>query len=108
MFASVGLVRFEHRWLDVHAYRWTRPDPIFERASGVEGVATGESTDRYAYVGNDGINRVDPTGLGAKAAAKAIHDGDGAAAQREAKSIATRARFVTGNKDLDTIVEQVS
>ncbi len=61
--ASLGLVRYEHRWLDPLTMRWTQPDPAFEQATGLSSRRAGELTDRYGYVGNDLANATDPTGL---------------------------------------------
>jgi RHS repeat-associated protein len=61
--ASIGLVRFQYRWLDPLTLRWTQPDPAFEEVSELTALRAGEATDRYAYVGNDPMNAIDPTGL---------------------------------------------
>mgnify|MGYP006335905819 FL=1 len=52
--ADTGLVRFGARDYDAVAGRWTAEDPILFR---------GGSTNLYIYVGNDPVNRFDPTGL---------------------------------------------
>jgi RHS repeat-associated protein len=49
------LVRFGARDYDAEVGRWTSKDPI---------LFAGGETDLYAYVGNDPINRLDPSGLG--------------------------------------------
>jgi len=49
-----GLVRFGARDYDAETGRWTAKDPI--RFDGGDG-------NLYAYVGNDPVNRVDPSGL---------------------------------------------
>jgi RHS repeat-associated protein len=60
---SIGLIRFEYRWLDPLTMRWARPDPAFEQLGTISAARAGESTDRYAYVGNDLANTTDPLGL---------------------------------------------
>ncbi|HEX2203455.1 MAG TPA: RHS repeat-associated core domain-containing protein, partial [Longimicrobium sp.] len=52
--AETGLVRFGVRDYDAHAGRWTARDPI--------GFAGGDY-NLYAYVRNDPVNFVDPSGL---------------------------------------------
>jgi RHS repeat-associated protein len=52
---QTGLVRFGARDYDPFVGRWTAKDPI--------GFAGGE-TGFYTYVGNDPVNRADPSGLG--------------------------------------------
>jgi RHS repeat-associated protein len=52
--ADTGLVRYGARDYDAMAGRWTATDPI--------GFAGGD-TNLYAYVGNDPVNSIDPTGL---------------------------------------------
>ena len=56
--------------LDTGVGRWISPDPLFgiSTASNIEKL--GESTTDYAYVGNNPINFVDPTGLNAIKTAK--------------------------------------
>ena len=51
---DTGLVRFGARDYDAYAGRWTAKDPI---------LFGGRDTNIYAYVGNDPINYIDPTGL---------------------------------------------
>ena len=51
--ADTGLVRFGARDYDPEVGRWTSKDPI-----GFRGAV-----NFYMYVGNDPVNRVDPTGL---------------------------------------------
>lgn len=46
--------KYEHR-----SGRWTTPDPY----GGSMSAEDPQSFNRYAYVGNDPVNRVDPTGL---------------------------------------------
>ncbi|XXS92590.1 RHS repeat-associated core domain-containing protein [Sorangium sp. So ce362] len=48
------LVRFGVRDYDPEAGRWTSKDPT---------MFAGRSLNLYAYVGNDPVNRIDPTGL---------------------------------------------
>ena len=61
--ASLGLVRFQYRWLDPLTLRWTQPDPLFEHLEALSAPHAGELAARYAYVGNDLVNATDPTGL---------------------------------------------
>ncbi len=51
---DTGLVHLGHREYDARIGRWMTRDPL--------GLANG-STNAYAYVGGDPVNRVDPTGL---------------------------------------------
>ena len=51
---ETGLVRFGARDYDPELGRWTAKDPI---------LFAGGQTNLYAYVNNDPVNRVDPTGL---------------------------------------------
>ena len=51
---DTGLVRFGFRDYDPHIGRWTAKDPI--------GFGGGD-TNWYAYVGNEPVGRVDPSGL---------------------------------------------
>ena len=51
---DAGLIRFDRRDYTPNVGRWTAKDPIRFR---------GGDTDLYAYVGNDPINRADPSGL---------------------------------------------
>ncbi len=60
---SSGLVHFEHRYLDTAAGRWISADPAFLVASTQSIGRLGESTTAYAYVANNFINRIDPSGL---------------------------------------------
>jgi len=52
--ADTGLLRFERRDYDPETGRWTTKDPIFFH---------GGDTNLYAYVANDPVNHIDPTGL---------------------------------------------
>ncbi len=52
----------DHTWFrkaDTRAGRWTSPDPY----GGSLSVNNPQSTNRYAYVENDSLNGVDPSGL---------------------------------------------
>jgi RHS repeat-associated protein len=51
--ADTGLVRFGARDYDAETGRWTSKDPIIWR---------GGQTNLYLYVGNDPVNRKDPSG----------------------------------------------
>jgi RHS repeat-associated protein len=55
---DTGLTRFGARDYDPAAGRWTAKDPI--------GFAGGQ-TNLYAYIDNDPLNAIDPTGLGPQA-----------------------------------------
>ena len=59
---STGLYHFTHRYLDPIAGRWTRPDPLFTTATANR-LAPGQATTAYAYVANNPVNIIDPTGL---------------------------------------------
>ncbi len=52
--AETGLVRFGARDYDPEIGRWTAKDPI---------LFEGGQANLYVYVGNDPINRIDPSGL---------------------------------------------
>jgi RHS repeat-associated protein len=52
--AETGLVRFGARDYDAETGRWTSKDPI---------RFAGGDTNLYGYVGGDGVNGVDPSGL---------------------------------------------
>ncbi len=54
---DTGLVRFGARDYDAETGRWTTKDPI---------LFAGAQANLYAYVHNDPINRVDPSGLQAR------------------------------------------
>jgi RHS repeat-associated protein len=53
--AATGLVRLGARDYDAESGRWTAKDPQLFR---------GADPNLYAYVGNEPVNRIDPTGLG--------------------------------------------
>ena len=54
---ATGLVRFGARDYDAENGRWTAKDPV---------LFAGAQANLYAYVHNDPINRVDPSGLQAR------------------------------------------
>ncbi|MEO1270284.1 MAG: RHS repeat-associated core domain-containing protein [Myxococcota bacterium] len=64
--ASTDLIRFDWRYYDADLGRWTRVDPAFAKTTPNTIANPGESTTAYAYVGNNVINVVDPTGLKGK------------------------------------------
>ena len=66
-FPSLGLVRFEHRWLDVATRRWTRPDPLFQYVGAISAEHLGDLTNPYGYAAQSFVSLVDPTGLLSKA-----------------------------------------
>jgi RHS repeat-associated protein len=53
---STGLIYMQQRYYDPIASRFLSVDPMVTNAS------SGESFNRYAYVGNDPLDHVDPTG----------------------------------------------
>jgi len=53
---GTGLIYFGARWVDPELGRFTQPDPI------VAAVFNPQSLNRFAYVLNDPLNRIDPTG----------------------------------------------
>ncbi len=58
-----GLVRYRFRSLDPLTGRFDRPDPLFTVAS-IGGLSlSGEATTGYAFVANNTLNSLDPTGL---------------------------------------------
>ena len=61
---STDLTYFKHRLLDTSTGRWLSPDPLFAVAKpkALTGKQ-GQSTTAYAYVANNGVNLIDPTGL---------------------------------------------
>jgi RHS repeat-associated protein len=59
-----GLVHFKFRGLDPLLGRWSSPDPAFSASTDNKVGKLGESTTAYAYVANNPIGFVDPTGLG--------------------------------------------
>jgi RHS repeat-associated protein len=76
---DTGLVRFGARDYDAEMGRWTAKDPI---------RLAGGDTNLYAYVGNDPVNFIDPSGLFFQAAWQAIVN----AAQRVAQFARDAAR----------------
>lgn len=56
---STGLDHTRFRKYDSFAGRWTSPDPYGRSMR----TSNPQSLNRYAYVGNDPVNSVDPTGL---------------------------------------------
>lgn len=56
---STGLNHTWFRESDSSAGRWTSPDPYL----GSMNIADPQSTNRYAYVENDPVNFIDPSGL---------------------------------------------
>jgi RHS repeat-associated protein len=53
---ALGLHYFRARWLDSYLNRWTSPDIIIPDPNDPQ------SYDRYSYVRNNPVNRVDPSG----------------------------------------------
>ena len=51
-----GLMHFGARWLDSYLKRWNQPDTIIMEYNDPQ------SFDRYAFVRNNPVNRIDPTG----------------------------------------------
>jgi RHS repeat-associated protein len=65
---ETGLVRFGARDYDPEIGRWTAKDPLLFHSG---------STNLYAYVGNDPVNRIDASGLGNPDCDKEPRDCDG-------------------------------
>ncbi|MCA9518070.1 MAG: VCBS repeat-containing protein, partial [Myxococcales bacterium] len=63
---STQLVHFLRRYLDPMVGRWTSVDPGFGILDAANVGSLGESTAAYAYVANNPVNAVDPTGLKAR------------------------------------------
>lgn len=57
LLAGLGLYHFGARWYDPGMGRFLQPDPI------VPEPFNPQSLNRYSYVRNDPVNRVDPTGM---------------------------------------------
>jgi RHS repeat-associated protein len=57
------LIRFPWRLLDPDCGRWMSVDPLFIVSSPSKLSQVGEATTAYAYVGNNPVNMIDPTGL---------------------------------------------
>ncbi len=68
---TTGLHAFRARYLDTRAGRWMSVDPFFGVLDGSNLSRLGESTTAYAYVANNPINTIDPTGLVGKKIARA-------------------------------------
>ena len=60
---STGLIHFAHRYLDPVTARWVSPDPAYRMPDAKQLASKRESGSRYAYVENNFVNAVDPTGL---------------------------------------------
>jgi len=58
--AGSGVYDYLFRKYDPSAGRWLSPDPL---GWGAVGLADPQSLDRYAYVENDPLRSIDPTGL---------------------------------------------
>ena len=77
-----GLIRFSYRNLDAATGRWDAPDPLFAVLTDTSAGQFGQATTDYAFVGNGGFDKIDPTGLGGgegvkgkvKAAARQVAD----------------------------------
>ena len=54
--SGCGLSHFGARWFDSYLNRWTQPDSILPDYNDPQ------SFDRYAFVRNNPVNRIDPTG----------------------------------------------
>jgi RHS repeat-associated protein len=54
--AGWGLYHFKARWFDSYLNRWTQPDSI------IPDYNDPQSFDRYAFVRNNPVNRIDPSG----------------------------------------------
>jgi RHS repeat-associated protein len=84
--ATTGLLYFRARYLDPYAGRWTAVDPLFGELDGTNIARLGESTTGYAYVANNPINTVDPTGLAGRTLVQR-----GKRARKKARVARTRA-----------------
>ena len=60
---ATGLIHFDWRYYDPAVGRWLSIDPLFAVTQPDNLGRTGESTTGYAYVANNFINAIDPTGL---------------------------------------------
>lgn len=60
---STGLLHFDYRYLDPELGRWISVDPSFRTVDGNSIAKLGESTTAFAYVANNALNNIDPTGL---------------------------------------------
>jgi RHS repeat-associated protein len=54
---NIGLFYFNARWMDASVGRFTQVDPVVGDAFNTQ------DWNQYAYVGNDPINMIDPTGM---------------------------------------------
>ena len=72
---TTELYAFAARYLDARSGRWATVDPLFGVLDGRNLARLGESTSAYAYVANNPINSIDPTGLIAKKLAKLVRRG---------------------------------
>jgi len=67
---STGLLHFKYRYLDITTGRWLQVDPLYGLSTSKKMEKHGEATTAYAYVGNQAINQIDPSGLEGKLAVK--------------------------------------
>ena len=67
--AGIGLHHFGARWYDAAMGRFLQPDPL------VPEPFNPQSLNRYSYVLNDPVNRVDPTGMVPRSITEILPDG---------------------------------